>query len=204
MLSVAQSKAPVTPIFAFARPPGWDQADPQMTAALEELASLLGDQCFEVPLPGFEDVAAIRARINFAEMAKCYYGLERRGRDLMSDKLKAAMDEGKGVLARDYIAALDWREVMNAGMDAIFARCDAILCPSAPGPAPEGLDDTGNAIFNGLWTLSGMPAVTLPVFTADNGLPMGVQLVGRRGDDARLLRTARWLATYLETRNQES
>ena len=89
-------------------------------------------------------------------------------------------------------------------MDAVFARCDAILCPSAPGPAPEGLDDTGNAIFNGLWTLSGMPAVTLPVFTADNGLPMGVQLVGRRGDDARLLRTARWLATHLETRNQES
>lgn len=202
MLSVAQSKAPVTPVFAFARPPGWDQADPQMTAAVEELAALLGDQCFEAPLPGLDDVAAIRQRINFAEMAKCYYGLERRGRDRMSDKLTAAMDEGKSVLARDYIAALDWRDLMNAGLEAIFARCDAILCPAAPGPAPKGLDDTGSAIFNGLWTLSGMPAVTLPVFTSENGLPMGVQLVGRRGDDARLLRTARWLAKHLETLDQ--
>ncbi len=201
MLSVAKSDVPVTPVFGFARPPGWDEADAQMTAAIEELAALLGEQCFEVPIPGLEEVAALRQRINFAEMAKCYYGLERRGRDLMSDKLKAAMDEGKSVLARDYLAALDWRDVMNAGLDAVFARCDAILCPAAPGPAPEGLEDTGSAIFNGLWTFSGMPAVTLPVFTAENGLPMGVQLVGRRGDDARLLRTARWLAIYLETRD---
>jgi Asp-tRNA(Asn)/Glu-tRNA(Gln) amidotransferase A subunit family amidase len=204
LLRVAQSKIPVTPVFAFVKPPGWDQADPQMTAAVEELAALLGDQCFEAPLPNLDDVAAIRQRINFAELAKCYYGLERRGRALMSDKLIAALDEGKSILARDYIAALDWRDVMNAGLDAIFNRCDAILCPAAPGPAPEGLDDTGSAIFNGLWTLSGMPAITLPVFAAENGLPMGVQLVGRRGDDARLLRTARWLAAHLETLDQEN
>jgi len=199
MLSVAQSAVPVTPVFAFAKIPGWQQADSQMTGAIEELAAILQDQCFEVELPNLEELSDIRQRINFAEMAKCYYGLERRGSDLMSDKLKAAMDEGKSIPARDYIAALDWRDVMNAGLDAVFARCDAILCPAALGPAPKGLDDTGSAIFNGLWTLGGMPAVTLPLFSAENGLPMGVQLVGRRGDDARLLRTARWLATHLET-----
>jgi len=201
MLTVAQSRAPVTPVFSFVKLPQWERADPQMTAALEELAAILGDQCFEVALPDLDEVAAIRQRINFAEMAKCYYGLERRGRDLMSDKLRSALDEGKSVIARDYIAALDWREVMNAGLEAVFARCDAIICPAALGPAPEGLEDTGSAIFNGLWTLSGMPCVTLPVFTAKNGLPMGVQLVGRRGDDARLLRTSRWLAKHLETRD---
>jgi Asp-tRNA(Asn)/Glu-tRNA(Gln) amidotransferase A subunit family amidase len=204
MLSIAQSRAPVTPVFAYAKLPGWEQADPQMVAAIEELAALLGEQCFEVALPNFDEIAAVRQRINFAEMAKCYFGLERRGRDLMSDKLKAAIDEGKSVQARDYIAALDWRGVMNAGLEAVFARCDAILCPAALGPAPNGLEDTGSAIFNGLWTLSGVPTVTLPVFTAENGLPMGLQLVGRRGDDARLLRTARWLATHLETLEYEA
>ena len=202
LLKAAQSKPPVTPTFAFFRPPGWDTAEPQMKDALEELADLLGEQCFEAPIPGFEQVAALRQQINFAEMSKCYYGLERRGRDRMSDVLKAALDEGKAVLARDYIAAMDWRALMNSALDPVFDRCDAILCPAAPGPAPAGLDSTGSAIFNGLWTLAGVPAITLPVFTAENGLPMGVQLVGRRGDDARLLRTARWLAAHLETLDQ--
>lgn len=202
LLDVAQSKAPVPPIFAFLKPPGWDRADPQMTAAMSDVADLLGDQCFPVDMPGLDEVAAIRARINFAEMAKCYYGLEKRGRDQMSDVLKKAMDDGKAILARDYMAALDWRDVLNGGLDAIFARCDAILCPAALGPAPKGLGSTGDAIFNGLWTLAGVPAITLPTFVAENGLPMGLQLVGRRGDDARLLRTARWLATHLETLDQ--
>ena len=111
----------------------------------------------------------------------------------MSDALQAAMDEGKTVLARDYLAALDWPRVYNAGLESIFERCDAIICPAAPGPAPTGLESTGDAIFNGLWTLCGTPAVTLPLLESADGMPMGVQLVGRRGDDARLLRTARWL-----------
>jgi Asp-tRNA(Asn)/Glu-tRNA(Gln) amidotransferase A subunit family amidase len=203
MLDMALSKVPVTPTFAFAKPPGYDDADPQMRAALEELSGVLPDS-FEVPLAGFDEIAAIRQRINFAEMAKCYYALERRGRDQMSDVLKAAMDEGKAVLARDYIAALDWRDLMNAALDEILDRCDVIVTPAALGPAPEGLGSTGSAIFNGLWTMAGVPAITLPLFTAENGLPMGVQLVGRRGDDARLLRSARWLAHYVETLDQES
>ncbi|MFN3846378.1 MAG: amidase [Paracoccaceae bacterium] len=204
LLDVTLSEVPVTPMFAFVRPPEWDQADPQMQGAVEEIAVLLGDQCFEAPLPGCDEVAAIRQKINFAEMAKCYYGLERRGRDQMSDVLRAAMDEGKAVLARDYLAALDWRALMLAALDPLFERCDAILCPAALGPAPEGLDSTGSAIFNGLWTLAGVPAVTVPLFWTESGLPMGLQLVGRRGDDARLLRTARWLMTHVETLEREA
>lgn len=203
LLKVAQSDVPVTPSFAFVRPPGWDQVDPQMADALAELADLLGEHCFEVPFGGFDEVAAARQRINFAEMAKCYYGLERRGRDQMSDVLQSAMDEGKAVLARDYLAAMDWRELLNAALGPVFERCDAIICPAAPGPAPKGLESTGSAIFNGIWTLAGVPAVTLPLFTAENGLPMGVQLVGKKGDDARLLRTARWLMQHVETLDQE-
>jgi Asp-tRNA(Asn)/Glu-tRNA(Gln) amidotransferase A subunit family amidase len=86
---------------------------------------------------------------------------------------------------------------LNGGVEAIFERYDAILTPSAPGPAPKGLKATGDPAFCTLWTLCGMPAVSLPLLSASNGLPMGVQLVGRRGDDARLLRTARWLMETL-------
>ncbi|MCF8485394.1 MAG: amidase [Rhodobacteraceae bacterium] len=201
MLDVALSKVPVTPTFAFAKPPGHEQTDPQMQSALDELAGLLPD-AFDVPLAGFDEISAIRQRINYAEMSKCYYGLERRGRDLMSDVLKGAIDEGKAVLARDYLAALDWRDLMNTALAEVFDRCDAIVTPAALGPAPEGLGSTGSSLFNGLWTMAGVPAISVPLFVAENGMPMGVQLVGRRGDDARLLRTARWLAHHVETLDQ--
>ena len=75
----------------------------------------------------------------------------------------------------------------------VFARADAILCPSALGPPPEGLGNTGDSVFNGPWTLLGAPAVSLPLLETAEGLPMGVQIVGAPGDDARLLRTADWL-----------
>lgn len=200
LLATAMARAPVPPMFALVRLPDQALADDQVQGAMDELADLLGDQCFGTILPNaFDEAAGIRQRINYAEMAKCYYGLERRGRAQMSPILAQAMDQGKATLARDYIAALDWRDLLNAGLDQIFDRCDVILTPSTPTPAPEGLQSTGSAIFNGLWTLCGTPAVTLPLFWAENGLPMGVQLIGRRGDDARLLRTARWLATHIET-----
>lgn len=111
--------------------------------------------------------------------------------------MQGIIERGNATPVRDYIAALDWREVMNAALDEIFQRCDAILTPAAPGAAPAGLESTGDPIFNGLWTLAGTPAVTLPLFATEAGLPMGVQLVGRRGDDARLLRTAAWLSSFV-------
>ncbi|PKP72779.1 MAG: amidase [Alphaproteobacteria bacterium HGW-Alphaproteobacteria-6] len=197
LLSVAQSRPPVPPTFAVLRPPGYDEADPEMREAMDELCGLLGGQCFEVPLPAaFDEADKVRKRINFAEMAKCYYALERRGRAQLSAELRAALDEGKAVPARDYIAALDWRGLLNAALDPIFERCDAIITAATPGPAPKGLAGTGSPIFNGLWTLCGTPAVTLPLMWSGGGLPMGVQMIARAGDDARLLRNARWLSEF--------
>ena len=194
---VATLRPPVKPVFAFVKPPGWDEADPQLHAAFAELCEALGEQVFEVPLPrAFDEAAAIRERINFAEMARYYYRYAKE-MDTLGPRTQEALTKGNAILARDYLAALDWPDVLYSGLDEIFERCDAILCPAATGPAPEGLEFTGNAIFNGLWTLTGVPAVTVPAFTAGNGLPMGVQMVAARGNDARLLRTAHWFETWL-------
>jgi Asp-tRNA(Asn)/Glu-tRNA(Gln) amidotransferase A subunit family amidase len=198
LLETTLDNPPVKPMFAFVRPPRWEEADEQTHLAFRELTEALGGQCFEAELPNaFNDAAAIRERINIAEMAKCYFSFERRGREQLSETMQAALDAGKAIPARDYIAALDWPDVLYAGLSEIFERCDAIVTPATPGAAPRSLSSTGSPIFNGLWTLCGTPAVTVPLLTADSGLPMGVQLIGRRGDDARLLRTARWLATHL-------
>jgi Asp-tRNA(Asn)/Glu-tRNA(Gln) amidotransferase A subunit family amidase len=193
LVATATARPPVLPAFALVRPPGWEDAAPEMRQGLEELAAALGAQCFEAPLPeAFVEAAPARERINLAEMARCYHAYEARGRDALPEAVRAAIDAGKAVPARDYIAARDWPDVLYAGLAAILARADAVIAPAAPGPAPEGLASTGDPIFNGLWTLMGVPAVTLPLMQAD-GVPMGVQLVGARGDDGRLLRTARWL-----------
>ena len=194
LAEIAQGDPPLPPVFAFLKPPGWDDADADMRDALAELVEALGEQAFAVELPSvFEAAAAERRRINMAEMARHYYKFGRDMGERLPPQVRGALDEGNAVLARDYLAALDWKPVLNAALDEIFERCDAILCPAATGPAPAGLESTGDPIFNGLWTFTGTPAVTLPLLTATNDLPMGVQLVGPRGGDARLMRTARWL-----------
>ncbi|SDD28102.1 aspartyl-tRNA(Asn)/glutamyl-tRNA(Gln) amidotransferase subunit A [Paracoccus isoporae] len=196
LLDAARQQPPLTPLLAVM---SWPGAEPRMVEALAEIAEALGDRAVQVDAPpGFAEADGYRRCINLAEMAKCYYPLERRGRAEMSDQLRAALDEGKQILARDYIAALDWRQVLNAGLEELLSRCDAILCPAATGPAPllaEGT--TGSPAMNGAWTLCGVPAVTLPLLADEGGLPMGVQLIGRQGEDARLLRVANWLETAL-------
>ena len=78
-------------------------------------------------------------------------------------------------------------------MDEIMLEYDAILTPATTGEAPLGLDSTGSPIFCTPWAFCGMPAITLPLMQGSNDMPLGVQLVSSKGDDARLLRTADWL-----------
>jgi Asp-tRNA(Asn)/Glu-tRNA(Gln) amidotransferase A subunit family amidase len=87
--------------------------------------------------------------------------------------------------------------LLRDSLDPLFARYDAIVTPATTGQAPRGLGSTGSPTFCTIWTLLGMPAVTLPLLTGAEGMPIGVQLVGRFGDDARLLRTARWLVSTI-------
>ncbi len=194
LLEAARSSPPLEPGLAFVRQPGWDQAEEVTRAAFAELVQTLGEKCDPVELPAlFSQAIAVRERINDAEMAKAFHHYARRGHDRLSPQTLAALDRGNRVLARDYLAALDLPAILNAGLDELFDRFDAIITPAAPGPAPSGLESTGSSIFNALWTLCGTPAITLPLLETERSLPMGVQIVGRRGDDTRLLRTAAWL-----------
>ncbi|UWR38014.1 amidase [Sulfitobacter sp. W074] len=194
---------PIPPVFGFVRPPGWEDADPQLHAAFEELVAALGDQAFELPLPAvFDGAAEARKRINFAEMAYHYYPYLRDGADLLSPATREAMEAGNKVLARDYQSARDLPKVLTAALEELLTRCDVLLCPSATGPAPHGLDTTGDPIFNGLWTLCGSPCVNVPLMTSEDGLPMGVQLVGGHGQDGRLMRSAQWLFDWADGATQ--
>jgi Asp-tRNA(Asn)/Glu-tRNA(Gln) amidotransferase A subunit family amidase len=111
----------------------------------------------------------------------------------LSARLKEMIERGQKILALDYQRALEQADALNVLLEGIYYRYDAIITPAAPGEAPMGLDATGNPTFCTIWTLVGVPALSLPLMQGSHGMPMGVQLVGARGDDARLLRTARWL-----------
>ena len=195
LVETAVGEPPLTPLLTFAKTAVWDKADEETQAAFAQLRELLGEECDELDLPEpFEHVVEWHRAIMNADLAKSFAGYYEKGKDKLTDVLKAMIEDGQKVTAVDYNKAVDGREFLNDGLDGVFDRYDAILTPATVGEAPAGLDSTGSPIFNTLWTYCGTPAITLPLMAGPNGLPLGVQVVGRRGDDARLLRTARWLA----------
>src|SRR5207247_856391 len=88
-------------------------------------------------------------------------------------------------MSPEYLAALEGRAQLRRELEGIMdvLGVRAWICPAATGPAPEGLDSTGDPAMNLPWTHAGMPAITVPAGRAANGLPVGLQLVGRSGDD---------------------
>ncbi len=193
---VAAEEPPLPPMLAFVRTPHWERADEETKGAFAELIEHLGDRVEEVELfPSAAEAWQWHRTIMEAEMAA---NLERewdKGRDRLSESLRAQLERGREVRAFDYQRAVARIRPMYESFVELFEqRYDAILTPAAPGTAPKGLTSTGDPSFCTLWTLCGMPAVSLPLMKGTNGLPLGVQLVGPRDGDARLLRTARWLA----------
>jgi Asp-tRNA(Asn)/Glu-tRNA(Gln) amidotransferase A subunit family amidase len=185
---------PVPPKLAFVRSPVWEHAEEDTRAGFAELIGVLGERVDELALPAvFDDAIEQHRRIMEADLAKSFAAEYQRGAEQLSARLREMIARGRQVLAVDYNLAVDGVARLNAALAEIFLHYDAIVTPAAPGAAPRGLEATGSPIFCTIWTLCGVPAVTLPLLSAANGLPIGVQLVGQLGDDARLLRTARWL-----------
>jgi Asp-tRNA(Asn)/Glu-tRNA(Gln) amidotransferase A subunit family amidase len=197
--AVAAEEPPLTPMFGLVRTSRWDRADADTKEAFTELAGLLGDRLEDVELIQCEDAFEWHRLIMEAEMAA---SLDREwdlGRDRLSGPLRTQLERGREVRALDYQLARTRAQAFAEGLAGMFMeRYDAILTPAAPGTAPGSLESTGDPSFCTLWTLTGMPAITLPLMHGANGLPIGVQLVGPRDGDARLLRTARWLASRVE------
>jgi len=190
---VACQDPPLAPLFAYVRNPLGADLDPVADEAFGELVDALGEQCDVVDLPElFAQARVWHRRLQEADIAKNYGPLADKAPDKVSATLRLRIAEGRTVLATDYNTARDFQEVLNGGLAEVFERYDAILTPATTGLPPKGLESTGNPIFCALWTYLGVPAISLPLLTV-NGLPLGVQLVGPRRDDARLLRTARWL-----------
>ncbi len=200
---LAMSRPPARPMFAFVKTPKWSAAEPDTQAAFAELVAALGDRVDEVTLPDvFAEAWQWQRILQMKDIARNYGPLFAEQPEKASAKLRELMEEGARYSDEQYNSARTMQDVIYAGLERIFERYDAILTPAAPGPAPKGLESTGDPVFNALWTYAGVPAVSLPLLEVD-GMPLGVQLVGPRRDDGRLLRTARSLVATLREEGGE-
>ena len=197
LLARAKEDWPLPPMFTFAKTHAWAEADAATREAFGELVEVLGDKVEEISIDFTTERGIAAAKtVQNVELADHYGPLLDAAPNLISPRLADQIEEGRRVTGIDYFAALDARNELYATVDGLIMQHGQILTPAALGPAPKGLESTGNPVFCAFWTYLGVPAVTLPLLEAD-GLPMGVQLIGARRDDGRLLRSARWLVQHL-------
>src|ERR1700730_8060248 len=120
--------------------------------------------------------------------------------DAMPPLLRAKLDETAGILPADYDEARRIASRARGVLAGIFDEVDVMLTFSAPGAAPKGLASTGSTRFNQLWTLMGIPCVNIPAYVSEGGLPVGVQVIARFGNDAGALAAARFVEDALAWR----
>ena len=202
LYDVAVSEPPLPPKFCFVKTPWWDDVEPEAREAYEAFVAHMGNDVEVVQLPDIvKQVAPWLVTVNEIELGVCLQKEWLHHRELLSEPLRARVEKSMTMSGTSYLIAKDRMfHVMNA-FDEYFATYDAILCPAALGTAPHSLKSTGNPIMQTVWSFAGLPSVNLPLLTLSNGLPLGVQAVGSYQNDARLLRSARWLVSEFIKRN---
>jgi Asp-tRNA(Asn)/Glu-tRNA(Gln) amidotransferase A subunit family amidase len=189
------------PRFAIVRSPVWHLAQPEQRGALESAAGALthaGARIETLELPeAFDHAHAAHFTIMAYEGARHFGELQQRYRNLMSGPFNALLDEGAAISRDRYDEALEATAGLRRTFSELIDGFDAMLTPPARGEAPATLEETGSPAFCTIWTLLGVPAITIPVALGPAGLPLGLQIVGASLADDRLLTTAAWCEAHL-------
>ncbi|MDP6262864.1 MAG: amidase [Rhodospirillales bacterium] len=179
----------------------WAAADADVETVLDtaaRLASAAGCHIRDVSLPDpFSKLADAQALIVDVEAARSAAHDLNVHRERVSESFVKRAEAGLATTAENYDAALGITERARGALDAALDGLDVLLCPSAPGQAPEGLHATGDPIFNRTGTALRIPCINVPGLCGHSGLPIGVQVLGRLNDDRRVLAAAHWLRGVL-------
>lgn len=186
-----------SPRFAFCRTPQWQEASEDARGAIEQGVARLrkaGVAIDDLELPAaFASIPGEAGIVHDYEMRRSLLPELRAARDQIEPTLAAAIDRAATLTGEDYGRALEVLERRRSESTEVISGYDAALCLAALGQAPRGLASTGSPLMNISWTALYLPCLTLPLLQGADGLPIGLQLVGRRHQDTRLLRAAHYL-----------
>jgi amidase len=189
------------PKFGLCRTHMWDIAKPETVHAIDDAMKRLtaaGATFRDVSLPSsFEALAEARTVINPVERARSMAPEWNSHRALISPGLTRQIEEGLKVPYARYLASLQRMKACRDELAAVFGDAEVLLAPCVTGEAPKGLETTGDTRFQEFWTALHVPTISLPTHKGPNGLPVGIQLVGRIYDDESLLSVARFVFELL-------
>jgi len=179
----------------------WDHALPESQHAIEDTARRLqaaGAIFHDVALPeSFDALIEARTIINPVERARSMAHEWNTNRALLSPGLTRQIEAGLTIPYARYIESLQRLKECRDLIPEIFGEADVLLAPVVTGEAPKGLESTGDTRFQEFWTALHTPTITLPTHRGPNGLPIGIQLIGRLYEDEALLAAARWIFQQL-------
>jgi amidase len=190
---------PRPPRIGLCRTEAWAAAAPETRVAVEGSAERLEDagaQVAEADDAALAGLSEAQRTLMAFEAAEALAAL-RPHASRLSPQLRALLRDGEALSGHDRDRARARAEAARRRLPDLFGRFDVLLTGSAPGEAPSGLESTGDPAMNRIWTLLGLPCVSLPAAEGPSGLPVGVQLVGPPGGDARLLAAAAWAEAAL-------
>lgn len=185
----------------FVRTTHWQEAEPCTRELLEKTANNLSDQGADVSEPhfstSFSELADAHKTVMAFEAARARSHEFNKHRNQISDVFISLVETGLAIRYGEYAAAQQLGHRCRQELERVFEDYDVLLAPSAPGEAPRGLSATGDPLFNRMWTLLYVPSVTLPAGSGPNGLPLGVQIIGRPREDTQLIADAQWVQARL-------
>ncbi len=200
---VCHEQPPFDPKFVFFKTSKWKNIDKESVKIFESFIKKNSKYIEVVDAPSyFDDIFRYHQIIHETDMAYAFSDYYKKSKSKLGKKLVEAIERGMKYKSQEYVEACENQNYYYKLFHEVFHDYHAVLTPASTGVAPKGLKQTGSPEFCTVWTYLGMPALSLPLFEDNDGMPLGIQIVGEKFDDSRLLRTSNWLINKVKGENK--